>query len=455
MSKFKKIINRILFILIGILIGVSITVKAVSLVDSINVEYNKTTVKDALDTLYNTANAKVPSENSSCKNISLPNLGTSNEVGKKLVPVVITSDGKVKKVSATNENNEWYNYCLKQWANAVILNVADTYKEGDVIPESSIESYFVWIPKYKYKLWNVGSNVSNKGLHSIEIVFDETNTTDTSSSCATPMTSGATGKCKNGYYMTHPAFISLGVNGFWVGKFETLYNSSKSTIEIKPNVTSVRNFNFYTFFKKGYNYKQNLKSHMMKNTEWGAVAYLSHSVFGINGAIKTNNNSSYITGYGNTSAYNTDDGKLASTTGNISGIYDMSGGAWEYMATYTGNVGSSGFVNGSSTSTADNNINNPNYIKYFDKYNANSTHTSYENRILGDATGEMGPFAKSGSIYINQWYGELSNSLTTGYFLGRGGGPNYINYSGIFTFSGANGGNFDYSTFRVVVAPTN
>ena len=53
-----------------------------------------------------------------------------------------------------------------------------------------------------------------------------------------------------------------------------------------------------------------------------------------------NNNSSFITGYGapagssssvTNGAYNTDLGKDASTTGNIYGIYDMSGGAFEYV----------------------------------------------------------------------------------------------------------------------------
>ena len=38
--------------------------------------------------------------------------------------------------------------------------------------------------------------------------------------------------------------------------------------------------------------------------------------------------------------YNTKIEYLASTTGNISGIYDINGGAWEYMASYvTGKVG--------------------------------------------------------------------------------------------------------------------
>ena len=50
-------------------------------------------------------------------------------------------------------------------------------------------------------------------------------------------------------------------------------------------------------FIASYNYNRNLDSHMMKNTEWGVVAYLSHSKYGINSEININNNSNYITGY--------------------------------------------------------------------------------------------------------------------------------------------------------------
>ena len=76
----------------------------------------------------------------------------------------------------------------------------------------------------------------------------------------------------------------------------------------------------------------------------GAVAYLAHSQYGRNGnKVTINNNRSYITGtagnsvaasesYSTTNAYNTTAGMKASTTGNIYGVYDMSGGSDEYTA---------------------------------------------------------------------------------------------------------------------------
>ena len=178
-------------------------------------------------------------------------------------------------------------------------------------------------------------------------------------------------------------------------------------------------------FETAYNYKRDSDSHMMKNTEWGAVAYLSLSNYGINKEVNINNNSNYLTGYSAvlgtdqsdypgifgtdssvTLPYNTETGYQASTTGNITGIYDMSGGAHEYMASFKDDsFGSSGFTSDPAITYGN---------KYFDKYLNNSTLTSYNNRILGDATGEMGPFyyypdGDDSSRYHNNWGSDHSH----------------------------------------------
>ena len=92
--------------------------------------------------------------------------------------------------------------------------------------------------------------------------------------------------------MTHPAFISIPSTGFWVGKFETGYKGATSTsgarqnvndaskVIIKPNVYSWKEIQVANAFYTSYNYQRELDSHMMKNTEWGAVAYLQHSTYG-------------------------------------------------------------------------------------------------------------------------------------------------------------------------------
>lgn len=109
-----------------------------------------------------------------------------------------------------------------------------------------------------------------------------------------------------------------------------------------------------------YGLSKNCDTHMLKNSEWGAIAYLTHSKYGRNGTEVSVNNAItfsgpisrntrfYIkTGFSSgtdTSAnyvsnseniYNTDLGVLASSTGNIYGVYDLSGGASEFVASYS------------------------------------------------------------------------------------------------------------------------
>ena len=75
------------------------------------------------------------------------------------------------------------------------------------------------------------------------------------------------------------------------------------------------------------------------------MAYLTHSQYGRNRNEVTVNNVWGLTGNAGNSveagvsgsienAYNTTAGMLASTTGNIYGVYDMNGGMWEYTASW-------------------------------------------------------------------------------------------------------------------------
>ena len=243
----------------------------------------------------------------------------------------------------------------------------------------------------------------------------------------------------------------MNTNGLWVAKFET--TGSTTNITVKPNQTSLRNLIVKTMFETAYNYKRNNDSHMMKNTEWGAVAYLSHSKYGINTEVRINNNSNYITGYAATDdslkktgtdssvtlPYNTSTGYKASTTGNITGIYDMSGGAYEYVASLRSETyGSSGF---DATTLKTYNS------KYYDEYDGTSNETTYSKRILGDATGEMGPF-----YYYEGWYSDGSGVVdSSDPWFCRGG--YYYNgvYAGQFSFHHHNGGAYSSYGLRLVL----
>ena len=256
----KSKINFILGTIFGLIISSSI-VYAITLYQAKEVAYDNTNsgssstdVQSALDELYELTS-------DSCSNVAIPELGTD------LIPVTIADNGTV---TYADTSKEWYNYCDKVWANAIHLidSPSKSYKVGDIISESDIRSYCVWIPKYKYKLWNVNVTDTLELAHSIEIIFDTTNTTNIEGvSCESPMESGESGNCDNGEYMTHPAFISMDVDGFWVGKFEP--TGSISSITVKPNLTSLGNQNVYNMFVNAYNYSRENDSHMMKNTEWG------------------------------------------------------------------------------------------------------------------------------------------------------------------------------------------
>jgi len=430
--------------------------------------------------------------------------GADPVLANNLVPVMISDNGTVTKASTTST---WYDYETKQWANAVILkDETINYSNDETIPEDNIESYFVWIPKYSYQLWDLGNyssltSIDSTKPHAIPIKFGLTNTSDSvAGECTTPGTAGANGNCKVGDYMTHPAFLAFDSNGMWVGKFETGYDGATSTVDaeqnvvntskivIKPNVYSWRNIKVGNIFKNGYDYNRSLDSHAMKNTEWGAVAYLQHSVYGSASSVRFNNNSAYITGYASTEEptkgynggtsidgnrnestsvgvdgtytinYKNKSSVVASTTGNYTGVYDISGGAWEYVMAYTTGATTTGGSSG-ITSLYSNFFTDSTYTKYWDKYSS-TVNTNYNNRILGDATGEMGPFGSqtdpdNTSRYKSSWYGDYASFAYSTY-------PWF--YRGCFWSSGTNAGAFASSSntgavytsngFRVVLTPT-
>ena len=418
--------------------------------------------------------------------------GADPVLAENLIPVVIADDGTVTKA---NIETEWYNYEDKVWANAVILeDETITYNNYDVIPESNIESYFVWIPRYKYKIWDEGqytelTTVDTEKVHTIQVEFETTDVED------------STGSTVNSW-LTHPAFTSFDVNGLWVGKFESGYKgatihgealsntSEPEKLQIKPNVYSWQNINVSNAHLTSYNYKREMDSHMMKNTEWGAVAYLQHSAYGSQQSVRINNNSAFKTGYsaiteptapnteytdeesiisGNgtkTYTYNTETGYLASTTGNISGIYDMSGGASEYvmgvMSDQNGNPlsgendqNNSGFKGLYSRPEGDI-LENTEGVewpeeKYYDLYSYTTiVGRNFANRILGDATGEMGPFQTDRE---SSWYGDISVFVSTyaPWFI-RGGRVAYGVQCGMFASHSTSGYPTLVHSYRVVLA---
>ena len=363
--------------------------------------------------------------------------------------IPITYDGtNWVKADEYGAYNNWYDYGNQKWANAVMVTSSkrDTYMNADVgttIPENDILAYYVWIPRYKYKLFNAKYE-SGKASQLIEVTFE--NGTSTTGTVTCTYASNGKETCQNksnGNWYTHPAFTMINASGnktelkgIWVGKFET--TGSTTTPTVKPGVSSLRNITVANMYNTGKLFRsidyitsnginQN-DSHMMKNIEWGAVAYLKQSNYGLGITdIGRNSDNGYYTGGGSGTSYKTNIGQ--STTGNITGVYDMSGGADEYvMGNYNKTAGSSGLtVSGVPA-------------EHIDIYNGTAVSASH----LGDATGETAG-----------WYSDYARFVVSSvpWFKRGGGFDNGVN-AGVFYFYSYAGEGGNGNGFRVVLSTT-
>ena len=234
-------------------------------------------------------------------------------------------------VKTAGNDPDWYDYTEKKWANAMT-------EDG---------SMWVWIPRYAYSITS-GYHSSSTGNIDVEFMKGLTNETSTGRKSFDNVSG-------QGKWNIHPAFnYGTAVSGLWVAKFEASNGSGK--IKVEPGVQSWRSVTVNNIYTSCLNYNKTLNSHMMKNDEWGAVAYLSKSKYGKSAEVDRNGNSSYYTGGGSGNAYVNNVGQ--STTGTVYGAYDMSGGAWEYVAAYVDNGDSNLTSYGSSLVNGDAKVKN-------------------------------------------------------------------------------------------------
>ena len=365
-----------------------------------------------------------------------------------MIPIAYDGTNWVK-ADTNNTDNNWYNYKNKMWANAVMVtsDKRDTYmnaNNGTVIPEDDILAYYVWIPRYRYKLFNVDfTSGTSPQVIDVEFVYGTSRQND-ETTCQVSDTGEETCQNKtNGSWYTHPAFTMINASGnktelkgIWVGKFET--TGSTTTPTIKPGVSSLRSITVANMYNTGKLFRSTdyitsnginqSDSHMMKNIEWGAVAYLKQSNYGLGITdITINNNSSYLTGGGSGTSYKTNIGQ--STSGNITGVYDMSGGAWEYvMGNYNKTTGSSGLtVSGVPA-------------EHIDIYSGTSVAASH----LGDAMGETAGWYSDYAVFVYS---------STPWF-GRGGYYSDGDSAGVFDFYAYAGEGLTTRGFRVALSTT-
>ena len=508
------------------------------------------------------------------------------KLAEGMIPVKWNGSNWVK-ADENNTNFDWYQYDTtnKKWANVVTIKETGTktreqYQQAglnEIIAEEDIVGMFVWIPRYSYKITN-GYHTNADGTGTIDIKFLKGTTDDYEGGTAQRnnksnedfvvhpcFTNGATTGYNNGEYNKE-------LTGIWVAKFEA--SSSTTTEEnpnlgsnygggnnienqevtIRPNVTSWRYIevsNIYTVCKKltqdgNMHGLGRADSHMMKNSEWGAVAYLTQSEYGnpqtsdpesgvwINnyyegdavdgtsstygglsiygttrtgmvgigegqtngrdtatawGAVQTNKtenvDGSISITYGEVYnsedtadnptgtpftniyySYETENGQKGSSTRNIYGIYDLSGGAWEYTASYLSEIEiSEGEQTTAQKSVKNFNDNIPDWEKT--KYAGTRNDEDYtENgettngKILnyrdnsekyGDALWETASndAGNSGNQSWNTDYAYFPDSENP--FFVRGGRYYYGSYAGVLAFSYIYGGTGEGSSFRPVV----
>ena len=322
-------------------------------------------------------------------------------------------------VNTTGSDKDWYDYTGKKWANA----------------KTSDGSMWVWIPRYAYSITS-GYHSSSAGNIEVEFMKGLTNETSTGRKSF----NNASGQ---GKWNIHPAFnYGQTVSGIWVAKFEA--SNSGGKIKVEPGVQSWRSITVNDIYTNCLNYNKTLNSHMMKNDEWGAVAYLSKSKYGKNAEVDINSDSSYYTGGGSGNAYVTNVGQ--STTGTVHGVYDMSGGAWEYVAAYVNN-GNSNLTNyGSSLVNGDAKTKN-----VYSKGSSDSRDNNYSANSgkYGDAVYET---SANGNSSSSSWYGDYSSFPYTDWpFFYRGGYYSGGTNAGVFCFNDNVGSSSGSLSFRPVL----
>ena len=254
-------------------------------------------------------------------------------LASNMIPVYYDETNKTWKkadVSNMDTTNPWYSYNSTgeykgMWANAV--TVKDTNRQtylnatpGTIIPIDDINTMWVWIPRFNAVTPSNYNGGTQAKPNAIDVTFVKANKTAIDAF----------------------TFGDKELSGFWYGKFEiggTLASSctnetcNVSNIVVKPNVTSLRYNSVSSFFYAARSMEQTgnsfgfvsseVDTHMSKNNEWGAVAYLTQSIYGRCTSSTTcteigiNNNSDLITGYGAPagSNYNASNGAYNTTLG--------------------------------------------------------------------------------------------------------------------------------------------
>ena len=356
-------------------------------------------------------------------------------------------------------------------------------------------SMWVWIPRYAYKItYYTDSNYTTTSTTKtqygkIDVAFVKyengqntfLNSTDSGTITTDPTSQGA----GTTNWLVHPAFVNnvnnggwdSELSGIWVGKFETTGakttdsegNVTKVTISVLPGksaLTQMKIKDEYKYAKLatfGENISaQTLGSHMAKNSEWGVIVYLAYSKYGTNGKDVKNN------GFDSTGGTTTQKSIYhsqyeQSTTNNPYGVYDLRGCSSEYVASYVNYEKShSDLSDNGGTELGDlyeSGEERATSTKYKTVYTASGTSESDSYNLALSKKGDAIFETSTTTSAFTSWNNGTGNIVPSYFpydyniFFIRGG-DSTDSYSGMFYFSGSNGGNYSAKTsFRMVLCP--
>jgi len=360
--------------------------------------------------------------------------------------------------SSEEEWNNWYDYSNKIWANA----------------KTSDGSYWVWIPRFAYKITD---EINEGDSSNISIIFVDNQNKNSINTYSTEYPELENGKMSD--YVVHPAFVTnLGnggsntnISGFWIAKYEisredssnggttwayaagtdTLTKNAGETSSIravsKPNVSSWTNIKISNAYTNSYYYNRDANSHLIKNSEWGAVAYLTQSAYGRDGEeVTVNDSATYVTGTG---------GIAASSTGNASGVYDLSGGAFEFVSAYILNETGGEFrtLYGSAFATT---LTSTEYVTIYPHNETTDSSTANWTAYNNSRTSRFGDAMLETSTAgdgTTAWNSDTSiyPSLETPFIVRSGQYADTEGASGIFSFDSAKGNAAAGYGYRIVI----
>ncbi len=254
-------------------------------------------------------------------NIELANLPKLEE---GMLPVAF-EDGQIKEITVNDATWCDYSKDKREWANVTLAD----------------NSMYVWIPRFAYKIQN--------GKVLIKFLSDATDS---------PISKG---ESLDGYEV-HPAFIGNAssnngesqnsLTGIWVAKFNANLENGNVLTTYGKNITKVNNFyealtwckrmqedSVYGFGKtSSVGPKENLTyaeefsydTHLIKNSEMGALLYLTYSKFGTESYTMDCNKTGIAGGY--ETEYSVFTNTKYSSTRNAYGVYDIVKSDGEYVA---------------------------------------------------------------------------------------------------------------------------